>query len=191
MILPDQRIQGLCQAHSMVKPFVKENLQPASLDLTLASDFKKVRAPGWTYQRDDPSYYIDLTDVAGTTTDLYFDHVGPQVMIRPNEFVLGRTQETVTLPDNIVGRVEGKSSLGRLGLLVHSTAGYVDPGFSGTITLEFYNLNKRSIILSEGLRICQISFSEMSGPARKPYGSDGLKSKYQNQQETTVSRYEG
>jgi dCTP deaminase len=101
-------------------------------------------------------------------------------MVQPGEFVLGVTQEIITVPDDLVVRVEGRSSLGRLGIIVHSTAGFVDPGFSGTITLEISNLNRMPIALYPGMRICQIAFEQMTSPAETPYHSKPF-SKYQGQ----------
>jgi dCTP deaminase len=94
---------------------------------------------------------------------------GEPFIVQPGEFVLGVTQETITVPDDLVVRVEGRSSLGRLGIIVHSTAGFVDPGFSGTITLEISNLNRMPVALYPGMRVCQIAFEEMSSPAETPY----------------------
>ncbi len=105
---------------------------------------------------------------------------GESYMVQPGEFVLGVTQETITLPDDLVARVEGRSSLGRLGIIVHSTAGFVDPGFSGTITLEISNLNRMPVALYPGMRICQLAFEVMSSPADMPYNMKPH-SKYQNQ----------
>ncbi|MDO8649084.1 MAG: dCTP deaminase [Candidatus Peregrinibacteria bacterium] len=105
---------------------------------------------------------------------------GDSFIVQPGEFVLGVTRETITVPDDLVVRVEGRSSLGRLGIIIHSTAGFVDPGFSGTITLEISNLNRLPVALYPGMRVCQIAFEEMSSPADMPYN---LKpnSKYQGQ----------
>ncbi|MBI3619329.1 dCTP deaminase [Candidatus Peregrinibacteria bacterium] len=105
---------------------------------------------------------------------------GESYMVQPGEFVLGVTEETITVPDDLVVRVEGRSSLGRLGIIVHSTAGFVDPGFSGTITLEISNLNRMPIALYPGMRICQIAFEELSSPAEMPYHKKPF-SKYQGQ----------
>ena len=105
---------------------------------------------------------------------------GDPYMVQPGEFVLGVTQEVITVPDDLVVRVEGRSSLGRLGIIVHSTAGFVDPGFSGTITLEISNLNRMPIALYPGMRICQIAFEQMSSPAETPYNKKPH-SKYQGQ----------
>lgn len=105
---------------------------------------------------------------------------GESFMVQPGEFVLGVTMERITVPDDLVVRVEGRSSLGRLGIIVHSTAGFVDPGFSGTITLEISNLNRMPVALYPGMRVCQLAFEQMSSPAETPYN---LKphSKYLNQ----------
>ncbi len=101
-------------------------------------------------------------------------------MVQPGEFALGVTQESITVPDDLVVRVEGRSSLGRLGIIVHSTAGFVDPGFSGTITLEISNLNRLPVALYPGMRICQIAFVKMTSPAETPYDKKPW-SKYQGQ----------
>ena len=111
--------------------------------------------------------------------------------MHPGEFVLGRTEEFVELPDDVVARVEGKSSLGRLGLIVHATAGFVDPGFRGTLTLEITNLTRVPIKLWAGKPIAQLSFMALDRPAERPYGHPDLGSHYQGQVESTESRYEG
>lgn len=105
---------------------------------------------------------------------------GDSFMVQPGEFVLGVTRERITVPDDLVVRVEGRSSLGRLGIIVHSTAGFVDPGFSGTITLEISNLNRLPVALYPGMRVCQLAFEMMSSPAETPYHMKPH-SKYQNQ----------
>lgn len=114
---------------------------------------------------------------------------GDPYMVQPGEFVLGVTQEMLTVPDDLVARVEGRSSLGRLGIIVHSTAGFVDPGFSGTITLEISNLNRMPIALYPGMRICQIAFEQMSSPADTPYHAKPF-SKYHGQILPEESRLE-
>ena len=112
-------------------------------------------------------------------------------MIHPGEFCLGRTLEWVELPDDIVARIEGKSSIGRLGLIVHATAGFCDPGWKGTLTLELNNLTRVPIKLYPGLPIAQLSFMALDRPALRPYGSPELGSHYQGQRAATESRYEG
>jgi dCTP deaminase len=112
-----------------------------------------------------------------------------EFVIHPGEFVLGRTDERVEVPDDIVCRIEGKSSIGRLGLVVHATAGFVDPGFVGTLTLEITNFNSVPIVLRPGLPICQLSFMTLDRPAERPYGHPDLGSHYHGQTEATESRY--
>ena len=115
---------------------------------------------------------------------------GEPFLVQPGEFVLGVTKEKITVPDDLVVRVEGRSSLGRLGIIVHSTAGFVDPGFSGTITLEISNLNRLPIALYPGMRICQLAFQQMTSPAETPYDKKPY-SKYQNQELPEESRISG
>ena len=110
-------------------------------------------------------------------------------MLHPGEFVLGSTLERVAVPDDLVGRVEGKSSLGRLGLLIHSTAGFIDAGFDGHITLELANVASLPITLYPGMKIGQVSFMRMTTPAERPYGAGASGSKYQGQRGPTPSRY--
>ena len=124
----------------------------------------------------------DLTDLIEIEDERPF-------FLQPGEFVLASTLESITLPDDLVGRLEGKSSLGRIGLLIHSTAGYVDPGWEGHLTLELSNVAKLPITLYYGMRIGQISFLRLTSAADNPYGSAGLGSKYQGQVEPTPSRY--
>ena len=110
-------------------------------------------------------------------------------MLHPGEFVLGSTLERICVPDDLVGRVEGKSSLGRLGLLIHSTAGFIDAGFDGHITLELANVASLPITLYPGMKIGQVSFMQMTTPADNPYGNGASGSKYQGQRGPTPSRY--
>src|ERR671923_281211 len=119
------------------------------------------------------------------------DDDGGTFVIHPGEFCLGRTEEWVELPDDVVARIEGKSSLGRLGLVVHATAGFCDPGWKGTLTLELANFNSVPIILRPGLPIAQLSFMTLDRPAERPYGHPELGSHYHGQVEATESRYEG
>jgi dCTP deaminase len=114
---------------------------------------------------------------------------GEAFMLHPGEFVLGSTLERVGVPSDLVARVEGKSSLGRLGLVIHSTAGFIDAGFDGHVTLELANLANLPITLYPGMKIGQISFIKMTSPAEKPYGSGAKGSKYQGQRGPTPSRY--
>ena len=123
----------------------------------------------------------DLTRLVETDPDEAF-------VLHPGEFVLGSTFEVVTLPDDIAARLEGKSSLGRLGLLTHSTAGFIDPGFSGHVTLELSNVATLPIKLWPGMKIGQLCFFQLSSPAEKPYGSAEYQSRYQGQRGPTASR---
>lgn len=169
----------------LIEPFDANNLQPASVDLTLAEEFLH-------YPYEQPlgiSEAIRLDQVKENPPKMMA--VKGCVLIPPQGFVLGRTEERVNIPDYMVASVEGKSSLARLGLFVHITAGFVDPGFRGTITLEFFNGSPRYIELVSGIRICQIAFERLIHAARRPYGSPGLGSKYQDQENTTPSKYQG
>ncbi len=143
----------------------EQAIQPASVDLTLGDEFR------WPDGRE-------IAPGADGT-----------VWINPGDFFLGTTVERVSVPADLVARVEGKSSLGRMGILVHATAGFIDPGFMGQITLEFTNLSTRPFQFNSGMYICQISFEELDQPAARPYGHPGLKSSYQGQVGTKESKY--
>jgi dCTP deaminase len=132
---------------------------------------------------------IDLRRPPDNLTDEVIVPEGETFVIHPGEFCLGRTLEWVELPDDVVARIEGKSSLGRLGLIVHATAGFCDPGWKGTLTLELNNLTRVPIILHPGLEIAQLSFMMLDRPALRPYGSADLGSHYQGQRAATASRY--
>jgi dCTP deaminase len=156
-------------------------VQPSSIDVRLDSMFRVFRnhtAGVIDVKRD----MRDLTEVIEIPADGVF-------MLHPGEFVLGSTVERVTVPDDLVARIEGKSSLGRLGLLIHSTAGFIDAGFDGHVTLELANVASLPITLYPGMKIGQISFMTMTTPAEVPYGSGKLGSKYQGQRGPTPSRY--
>lgn len=186
MVLSDRDIRkALCAGDLVVDPLDDNRVQPASIDLTLDRQFLIPH---------DPSPYpppIDLSDVAKTLNHEPMVGVSPDYLyLAPQEFCLGSTVERVEIPDYLVARVEGKSSLGRLGLIVHATAGYIDPGFKGKITLEIYNLNYRPITLYPGKSICQLSFNRLESPAVYPYGHEKVGSRYQNQTAVTASRYE-
>jgi dCTP deaminase len=132
---------------------------------------------------------IDVKEDLEDLTRLVEIGEGEAFILHPGEFVLGSTYEKVSLPDDLVGRIEGKSSLGRLGLLIHSTAGFIDAGFSGHITLELSNVANLPITLYPGMKIGQVSFLRMTTPADVPYGSARVGSKYQGQRGPTPSRY--
>jgi dCTP deaminase len=156
-------------------------IQPASIDLRLGDDFQTFN---YTQQA-----LIDPADPTSCEQLTTLSHVqeGERFIVHPGEFVLGTTLERVEIPDDLVARLEGRSSIGRLGIVIHSTAGYIDPGFQGKITLEISNLGRIAVALYPGMRICQIAFEEMSSPVSEGYGTKRT-SKYQGQQTTTVSR---
>jgi dCTP deaminase len=167
----------------LIEPWDEAMVQPASVDLRLGTSFRVFHNHRITA--------IDLADPPRGLTELVEVDDDESFVIHPGEFVLGRTQEHVELPDDIVARIEGKSSLGRLGLIVHATAGFVDPGFKGTLTLEITNLTRVPIILWPGKPIAQLSFMALDQPAERPYGHPELGSHYHGQTEATESRYEG
>jgi dCTP deaminase len=158
-------------------------VQPASVDLRLGDSFRVFHNHRVTS--------IDLREPPANLTEEVRVPEGEPFVIHPGEFCLGRTLEWVELPADIVARIEGKSSLGRLGLIVHATAGFCDPGWKGTLTLELNNLTRVPIKLYPGLLIAQLSFMALDRPAERPYGSTELRSHYQGQREATESRYEG
>ena len=181
-VLSDHDIAvALAGGRVRVDPYDPADLQPSSIDLHLDRSFRVFRNNRYPFI-DVRSPQPDLTELLSITDDEPF-------VLHPGEFVLGQTLEWVELPDDLVARLEGKSSLGRLGLLIHSTAGYVDPGWKGKLTLELSNVAKLPIALYSGMKIGQISFFEMSSPVDRPYGSQGLGSKYQGQSEPTASAY--
>jgi dCTP deaminase len=165
----------------VVDPWDPEMIQPASIDLRLGDSFRVFSNHRITA--------IDLREVPPNLTEEVTISDGDPFVIHPGEFCLGRTLERVELPDDLVARVEGKSSLGRLGLIVHATAGFVDPGWSGTLTLELNNLTRVPIKLYAGLPIAQLSVMALDRAAERPYGSEGLGSHYQGQVAATESRY--
>jgi dCTP deaminase len=164
-----------------IEPYDPVDLQPSSVDLHLDRSFRVFRNNRYAYI-DVRQSQPDLTELLSIADDEPF-------ILHPGEFVLGQTVEWVELPDDLVARLEGKSSLGRLGLLIHSTAGYVDPGWKGNLTLELSNVASLPIALYYGMRIGQISFFQMSSPVERPYGSVGLGSKYQGQSQPTASAF--
>ena len=164
-----------------IEPYDPVDLQPSSVDLHLDRSFRVFRNNRYAFI-DVRQSQPDLTELLSITDDEPF-------ILHPGEFVLGQTVEWVELPDDLVARLEGKSSLGRLGLLIHSTAGYVDPGWRGNLTLELSNVANLPIALYFGMRIGQISFFRMSSPVDRPYGSAELGSKYQGQSEPTASAF--
>ena len=181
-VLSDRDIRAAIEAGEVViRPYDPQDLQPSSVDLHLDRRFRVFRNNRYPYI-DVRSPQPDLTEMLSVADDEPF-------ILHPGEFVLGQVLEWVELPDNLVSRLEGKSSLGRLGLLIHSTAGYVDPGWKGNLTLELSNVANLPIALYYGMKIGQISFFRMSSAVERPYGSPELGSKYQGQSEPTASAF--
>ena len=180
-VLSDHTIKELlAEGRIIVEPLGEDCIQPASIDVHLDKHilvFRNSRRP-YIDVRQDMS---DLTEMEEVFEDKPF-------ILHPGEFVLGSTLEHIEIPVDLVARLEGKSSLGRIGLLIHSTAGYVDPGWKGHLTLELSNVANLPVTLYYGMKIGQLSFLNLSTPADNPYGSPGLRSKYQGQQEPTASR---
>ena len=182
MILSDRSIRDALDAgRVVVDPLGPLAVQPSSVDLRIDKYFRVFR--------NDTTPYIDPKEPQEDLTEIVEVGEGGAFILHPGEFVLGSTLEQVGLPDDLVGRLEGKSSLGRLGLLIHSTAGFIDCGFSGHLTLELSNVANLPIALYPGMKIGQISFFEMTTAAEHPYGSSEKGSKYQGQRGPTPSRY--
>src|SRR6476659_6019999 len=174
MVLSDRSITRLIdEGRIVIDPYDPALMQPASLDVRVDRLFRVFRNNRYPY--------IDVKREQEGLTELVEVADGDPFILHPGEFVLGSTLERVRLADDLVSRVEGKSSLGRLGLLIHSTAGFIDPGFDGHITLELSNVANLPITLYPGMKIGQISFLTMTTPADEPYGSGRLGSKYQGQ----------
>jgi dCTP deaminase len=182
VVLSDRTIrQEIESGRIVIDPFEASNVQPSSVDVRVDRQFRVFHNARYPFI-DVRQPMDDLTELVEITDDEPF-------ILHPGEFVLGQTLERVTLPDDLVARLEGKSSLGRLGLLIHSTAGFVDSGFSGNLTLELSNVANLPITIYHGMPIGQISFMRMDGPVERPYGSGEAGSKYQGQAEPTPSRF--
>jgi dCTP deaminase len=182
MILSDVDIRKEIESGRIViDPFDPAAIQPSSIDLHVDDRFRVFANSRYPY--------IDVKkEMPGLTEVVEVADPDPFIL-HPGEFVLGSTLERVAIPDNMVARLEGKSSLGRLGLLIHSTAGYVDPGWDGFLTLELSNVANLPITIYPGMKIGQISFFRLSTPAERPYGSTETRSKYQGQRGPTASRF--
>lgn len=182
MVLSDRTIkEELEKGNIVIDPLNPEDIQPASVDLHLDRKllvFRNTRAP-----------YIDVKQTMDGLTDMIEIQTDEAFILHPSEFVLASTLEHIEVSDSLVARLEGKSSLGRMGLVIHSTAGYVDPGWKGNLTLELSNIARLPITLYKGMKIGQISFLRLTSPAERLYGSPSLKSKYQGQIEPTASLY--
>src|SRR5580698_5157809 len=182
MVLSDRTIREELEAGRIViDPLGDDCIQPSSVDLHVDRYFRLFR--------NHTQRVIDVREDQEDLTELVEVKDGDPLVLHPGEFLLGSTVERVRLPVDLVARLEGKSSLGRLGLLIHSTAGFVDAGWDGHLTLELSNVANLPITLYPGMKIGQISFFQMTTAAERPYGSSGLNSKYLGQRGPTPSRY--
>ena len=183
MILSDRSIrEELAAGRIEIDPLYEDCIQPSSVDLHIDRYFRVFR--------NHTMRVIDVKEPMEDLTELVeIKEEEDHFVLHPGEFVLGSTHERVKLPIDLVARLEGKSSLGRLGLLIHSTAGFVDAGWDGHLTLELSNVANLPITLYPGMKIGQISFLRMTTPADTPYGSKAAGSKYQGQRGPTPSRY--
>ena len=182
MILSDRTIKEEIEAgRIIIEPLGEQCIQPSSVDLHVDRYFRVFR--------NHTMGYIDVKQDLEELTELVEIGEDDVFILHPGEFVLGSTSERVALPDDLVARLEGKSSLGRLGLLIHSTAGFVDAGWDGHLTLELSNVANLPITLYPGMKIGQISFLQMTTAADQPYGTGALGSKYKGQRGPTPSRY--
>ena len=181
VLLSDRDIRKSINAGDLgIEPFDPELIQPSSVDVRMDRYFRVFNNSKYTHI--DPKLNQD------ELTSLVEVEDGDAFVLHPGEFVLASTLEKFTLPAHLAGRLEGKSSLGRLGLLTHSTAGFIDPGFSGYITLELSNVANLPITLWPGMKVGQLALFQMSSPAETPYGSGKLGSKYQGQRGPTPSK---
>lgn len=181
-ILPDKQIKYLCDTSNwnivdpLIDPYDPDQVEPASYDVRLGNDFK-------IFQRDETPF-IDFNKPADITKDVRVEDHQVGFLLHPGEFVLGVTLEKLHMPDNVVARIEGKSSVGRLGLMVHVTAGFIDPGFRGPVTLEMVGVHPLPLLIHPGMLIAQISFQWMAAPAEKPY-----QGRYQDSRGVESSKY--
>jgi dCTP deaminase len=182
VVLSDGDIRAEIEAGRIViDPYVPEAVQPSSVDLHLDNRFRVFRNSRYPY--------IDVREEQPELTELVEIRDDEPFILHPGEFVLGSTLERVALPNDIVARLDGKSSLGRLGLLIHSTAGFVDPGWEGNLTLELSNVANLPITLYDGMKIGQISFQRMTSAVETAYGDARLGSRYRGQRDPTASLY--
>jgi len=182
VILSDRSLhEAIADGHIVIEPFDESCVQPSSIDLKVGALFRVFR--------NHTAGVIDVKQDLEELTELIEISEDGVFMLHPGEFVLGSTLERVVVPDDLVARIEGKSSLGRLGLLIHSTAGFIDAGFDGHVTLELANVASLPITIYPKMKIGQLSFMTMTTPADQPYGSGAKGSKYQGQRGPTPSRY--
>jgi dCTP deaminase len=182
MVLSDTTIARLlAEGRIEIEPYDESLLQPSSVDVRVDRLFRVFHNNRYPF--------IDVKVEQAELTELVEVDDAHPFVLHPGEFVLGSTLERIRLPDDLVARLEGKSSLGRLGLLIHSTAGFIDPGWDGHVTLELSNVANLPITIYPGMKIGQISFMQMTEPAATPYGADSIGSKYKGQRGPTASRY--
>jgi dCTP deaminase len=182
VVLSDRTIKAeIAAGRIVINPFDEGLVQPSSVDVRVDRKFRVFHNARYPF--------IDVRQPMEGLTELVEVSGEEPFILHPGEFVLGQTLESIALPDDIVARLEGKSSLGRLGLLIHSTAGFVDPSFEGNLTLELSNVANLPITIYHGMPIGQISFMRMDGPVETPYGASEAGSKYQGQAEPTPSRF--
>ena len=182
MILSDRSLrEALNAGRIIIDPLDEALIQPSSIDVRLHHLFRVFR--------NHTAGIIDVKKDMTSLTELVEIPEDGVFMLHPGEFVLGSTLERIAVPNDLVARIEGKSSLGRLGLLIHSTAGFIDAGFDGHVTLELANVASLPITLYPGMKIGQVSFMQMTTPADNPYGSGARGSKYHGQRGPTASRY--
>lgn len=182
MILSDRTIKEKMRSGELIIDPLGENaVQPASVDVRLDDEILVFRNSWRTH--------IDVMQPADDVVERVYIEEGRPFLLHPGQFALGSTLERVAIPHDVVARIEGKSSLARYGLLIHSTAGFVDPGWDGKLTLEFSNVGILGITLRAGMKIGHISFTQLTTPADNPYGSRALRSKYQGQNGPAASRY--
>lgn len=182
MILSDRSLrEQIAAGRIVIDPLDESLIQPSSIDVRISNLFRVFR--------NHTAGVIDVKEDLTALTELIEIPDDEAFMLHPGEFVLGSTLERIAVPEDLVARIEGKSSLGRLGLLIHSTAGFIDAGFDGHITLELANVASLPITLYPGMKIGQVSFVQMTTPADNPYGSGAKGSKYQGQRGPTPSRY--
>lgn len=176
MVLSDRTIkEQLAAGRLVIDPLDESLIQPSSVDVRVAGQFRVFA--------NNRQPYIDVREPSEDLTDLVEVAGDTPFILHPGEFVLGTTLERVAIPDDLVARLEGKSSLGRLGLLIHSTAGYIDPGWDGDITLELSNVSRLPITIYAGMRIGQLSFQTLTTPVDTAY-----QGKYLGQRGPTASR---
>jgi dCTP deaminase len=182
VVLSDATIARLlAEGRIGIDPYDASLLQPSSVDVRVDRLFRVFHNNRYPY--------IDVKQEQEELTELVRVDGDNPFVLHPGEFVLGSTLERIRLPDDLVARLEGKSSLGRLGLLIHSTAGFIDPGWDGHVTLELSNVATLPITIYPGMKIGQVSFMQMTEPAATPYGSGAIGSKYKGQEGPTASRY--